>query len=156
MALYTDQSFPSIAPLGTIPVPIPRIGGNVAPPTVHPNDPVVLQLNDTTRVTVFTSLTNALRCMEQMRQREQWLLQASDDIFIVSCGAKMIVCESTLINQKLFASFMPIYVRKSNSLRPSQHELPDAARRCAPERRLLSPGTDNPEQLRPHQHARSS
>ena len=110
MALYTDQSFPSIAPLGAIPVPIPRIGGNVAPPTVHPHDAVVLQLNDTTRVTVFTSLTNALRCMEQMRQREQWLLQASDDIFIVSCGAKMIICESTLINQKLFASFMPIYV----------------------------------------------
>ena len=48
--------------------------------------------------------------MEQMRQREQWLLQASDDIFIVSCGAKMFVCESTLINQKLFASFMPQYI----------------------------------------------
>ena len=87
------------------------VSGNVAPPTVHPNDPVVLQLNDTTReITVFSSLTNALRCMEQMRQREQWLLQASDDIFIVSCGAKLVVCESTLINQKLFASFMPIYV----------------------------------------------
>ena len=110
MALYTDQSFPSIAPLGTIPVPIPRISGNIAPPTVHPTDPVVLQLSDSTNVTVFTSLTNALRCMEQMRQREQWLLQASDDIFIVSCGAKLIVCESTLINQKLFASFMPIYI----------------------------------------------
>ena len=110
MALFTDQSFSSIAPLGTIPVPVPHIGGNVAPPTVHPTDPVVLQLSDTTRVTVFSSLTNALRCMEQMRQRDQWLLQASDDVFIVSCGAKMIVCESTLINQKLFASFMPIYV----------------------------------------------
>ena len=110
MALCTDRSFPSIAPLGAIPAPIPWIGGNVAPPTVHPTDPVVLQLTDSTRVAVFTSLTNALRCMEQMRQREQWLLQASDDIFIVSCGAKMIICESTLINHKLFASFTPIYV----------------------------------------------
>ena len=45
-----------------------------------------------------------------MRQREQWSKQASDDVLVVSCGAKLLVCEATLINQKLFASFMPIYV----------------------------------------------
>ena len=110
MALYTDRSFPSIAPLGAIIVPIPSKQCVPAPPPAHATDPVVLDLSDSTRVTVFSSLTNALRCMEQMRQREQWLLQASDDIFIVSCGAKMFVCESTLINQKLFASFMPQYI----------------------------------------------
>ena len=45
-----------------------------------------------------------------MRQRDQWLLQASDDVFIVSCGAKLFICEATLVNQKPFASFMPTYV----------------------------------------------
>ena len=110
-AIFTDASFPSIAPAGAIAIPVPTIAGRGAGP--YPgarNDPVILTLSDTTRVTVFDKLLNGMRPMEQMRQRDQWLLQASDDVFIASCGAKLLICEATLVNQKLFASFMPTYV----------------------------------------------
>lgn len=113
MALFTDQSFPSVYPAGPVAIPRPYLGPGSAQAETYPpanvNDPVVLDLSDSTRVTVFDKKINALRCMEQMRQREQWLLQASDDIFIVSCGTKLLICESTLVNQKLFASFHPCY-----------------------------------------------
>ena len=49
--------------------------------------------------------------MEFMRQRSQWMLQASDDVAIVSVGAaKLLILEMSLLNQKLLASFSPSYV----------------------------------------------
>jgi hypothetical protein len=49
--------------------------------------------------------------MEFMRQRNQWLLQASDDVAIVSVGGvKLLLMEQTLVNQKLLASFSPSYL----------------------------------------------
>jgi hypothetical protein len=104
--LFTAASFPDVtAPLAPI-----IQGAQATLPPAHQNDPVTLQLTDGTQVTVFDTKYTALRCMEYMRRRNQSLLQASDDVFIVSTGTKLVICESTLINQKLFASFAPNYV----------------------------------------------
>jgi NAD(P)-dependent dehydrogenase (short-subunit alcohol dehydrogenase family) len=47
--------------------------------------------------------------MEFMRQRDQWLLQVSDDVACVNAGPKLILLEMSLTNQKPLASFSPSY-----------------------------------------------
>jgi hypothetical protein len=72
---------------------------------------VILTLSDGTTAQVFDTLETALKCMEFMRLRNQWLLQASDDVAIVSVGGvKLLLMEQTLVNQKLLASFSPSYL----------------------------------------------
>jgi hypothetical protein len=102
-AIFDDTSFAGVQPRDAY-----GTDGAIIP-IQHPDHAVQLLLSDRTLVTVFSSVTVALRCMEFMHLREQWLLQASDDIIIVSCGAKLILAEASLVNQKLLASFMPVY-----------------------------------------------
>ena len=46
-----------------------------------------------------------------MRLRNQWLLQLSDDIMAISVsGTKLLLLESSLTNQKLISSFLPLYL----------------------------------------------
>lgn len=71
-----------------------------------------LTLTDGSTVQVFDQLDAALRCMEWMRTRNSpmWLLQASDDVVVVSVSStKLLILEQTLVNQKLLASFAPCY-----------------------------------------------
>ena len=101
MALFTEGLFPL-----TFDLPV-RVVGTPA----GANDPVVLQLGDGTQVTVFDTLTTALRLLAYMRRNAQWNVQGSDDIMVVPINAvKGMVLESNLINQKLVTSFLPTYI----------------------------------------------
>ena len=100
--LFTGASFASI----TRPSPTNVVGN---PPNA--SDAVGITLSDGSTIQVFDQLETALKCMEYMRQRSQWMLQASDDVAIVSVGAtKLLILEMSLLNQKLLASFSPSYV----------------------------------------------
>ena len=84
--------------------------GETAPPT-SPDVSISLALSDGTSVTVFDKKTTALSLMRSMRIRNQWLLQLSDDILTINVsGTKLILLESSLTNQKLISSFLPIYM----------------------------------------------
>ena len=92
---------------------VPRIGLN-ALGFRWPNDsadPVDLRLSDGTTVRCFDSKITALSLLEQMRNRRQAYVSLSDDVacYAVSQGAKLIVCENTLQNQRLWASFSADY-----------------------------------------------
>jgi hypothetical protein len=116
-SIFNSASFPSIATIDR-----PTIGGVLQPSGVAagditqdqlPNgtDSVVLTLSDGTSPIIFDSKWTALRCLKLMVERGQWLLQASDDVMIVSVShTKLLVAEATLINQKLFSSFLPVYL----------------------------------------------
>jgi hypothetical protein len=102
MALFTAASFPGVA---SYPAP----AGQTTMP--RPSDVVSLTLSDGSTVVVFDAASTGLLCMEYMRQRNQWMLQVNDDVAIISVGAcKLLVCEMTLINQKLWSSFAPAYM----------------------------------------------
>ena len=104
MALFTDTSFTGIALVQ------PYVSGAQLVTPGHPNDAVILTTSDGQTITVFDKATNALRCLEFMRVHAQWLLQPSDDVMIVSVGyTKLLIMETTLINQKLITSFTPVY-----------------------------------------------
>jgi hypothetical protein len=115
-AIFNSTSFPSIT---TVDRPI--IAGQLQPPGIvgditqeqlpHGTDPVYLTLSDGTSPTIFDSKWTALRCMRLMRERGQWMLQASDDVMIIAVSdAKLLIAEATLINQKLFSGFLPVYI----------------------------------------------
>ena len=92
---------------------VPRIGlaalGARWP--TNPDDPVDLRLSDGTTVRCFDSKITALPLLEQTRVRKQAYVSLSDDVscYAVSQGAKLIVCENTLQNQRLRASFSADY-----------------------------------------------
>jgi hypothetical protein len=100
--LFTSTSFASTARVN------PQ---NVVGNPTGAGDPVSLTLSDGSSVQVFDNLDSALRCLEFMRQRNQWMLQASDDVTIVSVGStKLLLLEMSLVNQRLLASFAPAYM----------------------------------------------
>ena len=60
-------------------------GENVAPS--NPTRPTIMTLSDGSTVTVADQKIAALGLMEVMRERRQWMLQLSDDVFVISIGA---------------------------------------------------------------------
>lgn len=99
-AIFTADSFPGVTlaqPSGIL----------TNPPAAA--DPVSILLSDGQNVVVFASVTVALQCLEFMRQRSQYLLQASDDVAVISTGTKLILLEMTLTNQKLMSSYVLTY-----------------------------------------------
>ncbi len=85
---------------------VPVTGGTPANPTTAVN----LTTSEGV-VSVFDSLETALRLMAQMRRHSQWYCHASEDVLIVSVShVKLLVVEATFVNQKLFNSFVPMYV----------------------------------------------
>jgi hypothetical protein len=100
-AIFTSAQFAGIqrkTPVG--------VTGN--PPGA--SDQIRLSLSDGSTSLVFDSTETALKCMEFMRTRSQWMLQVNDDIALISCSAvKLLVCEMSLTSQKMLASFSPIY-----------------------------------------------
>ena len=110
-SLFDDSSFPSITD-----VDYPWINGTRQTSIPNQLAEVTMSLTDGTLQRVFNSKRTALRCLKQMLARGQWMLQASDDIIVVAVGdAKLLVCEATLVNQKLFASFIPQYIKGRTS-----------------------------------------
>ena len=84
---------------------------NVTGNPVEAGNAVSLTLSDGASLQVFDNLETALKCLEFMRQRSQWMLQASDDVTIVSVGStKLLLLEMSLVNQRLLASFAPAYM----------------------------------------------
>ena len=70
---------------------------------------MLLQLTDGTVALVFDSLNTALKLLAFMRTNGQWQVWASDDVIFVSISAvKGLVLESSLTNQKLITSFLPL------------------------------------------------
>jgi hypothetical protein len=52
--------------------------------------------------------------MEAMRSRRQWMLQLSDDVFVISIGAtKLLFCENNLTLQRFVTSFHGVYLHGS-------------------------------------------
>jgi hypothetical protein len=86
------------------------VGMSGAP--AHPGDAVTLALSDGQVITVFDTLTTALKLANLMRTHKQWTVAASEDVTIAlaSGGIKMLVCENTLQNQKLLTSLVPCYI----------------------------------------------
>ena len=78
---------------------------------VSPNDPIMLPLSDGTVVQVFDTKRTALSLLKQMRTvGKTWNVYASEDVLCMAVShTKMILCETNLVNQKLFSSFAPIY-----------------------------------------------
>ena len=75
----------------------------------HQNDSVRLEMSDGTVALVFDKLATCLKLLAFMRTNSQWQVWASDDVIIVSIGAvKGLVIESSLTNQKLITSYLPI------------------------------------------------
>ena len=78
----------------------------------NPTDPVNIIKSDGVTETVFADLNTALRCLAFMVARNQYYLQASDDIIIVNVsGTKLLILETTFLNQKLLNSFNMVYSR---------------------------------------------
>jgi hypothetical protein len=61
---------------------------------------------------VFDKLETALKCLAFMDARYQYYLMANDDIMIVNVsGVKLLILETTFMNQKLMNSFNICYLR---------------------------------------------
>ena len=87
--------------------------GTVGPP---PNaaTPVTLALSDGNTLTIADQKVTALALMEAMRQRRQWMIQLSDDVFAISIGAtKIMFCENSLTLQRWVTSFHGVYLHGS-------------------------------------------
>jgi hypothetical protein len=83
----------------------------LGPTPAHQNAAVNLQLSEGTVAQVFDKLSTALKLLSFMRRNSQWNVYASDDVVCVSVGAaKLLVLESSLLNQKLITSYLPIYL----------------------------------------------
>jgi len=79
-------------------------GADGAPPSA--TLPITLTLSDGSTVTVADQKIAALGLMEVMRERRQWMLQLSDDVFVISIGAtKLLFCENSLAIQRIVTSF---------------------------------------------------
>lgn len=104
--LFTAASFPGV----TRPAPVLPTGLTGTNPA-GASDAVSLTLSDGSVAQVFDTLEAALRCMAYMQAQNMWLLQASDDVAVVSVsGTKLLCLEMTLVNQKMLASFLPTYI----------------------------------------------
>lgn len=100
--IFTSDSFSSYS------VETPTSGQVVG----NPSDPVNIVKSDGTTETVFADVLTALRCLNFMVSRNQYYLQANDDIIIVNIsGTKLLILETTFLNQKLLNSFNISYVR---------------------------------------------
>jgi hypothetical protein len=98
MALFTESQFSNA-------YDVPEGGTTPA----HQNDGVMLPMSDGTVALVFDAVSTALKLLAFMRTNGQWNVWGSDDIIFVSItGVKGLVLESSLINQKLITSYLPI------------------------------------------------
>ena len=107
MALITIDRFPVDKQWDYL-VPFGEVPRTPQPP--HYAAPVLLPLSNGRVVTVFDSLRTALLLMEQMRVNKQSFVYAGEDCMVISVNYhKLLVCEPTLIIQKLLSAYTPVY-----------------------------------------------
>jgi len=94
MSLFSTGDFPAA-------FDIPQ-GQTSIPNAAHG---VLLTLQDSSVVSVFSSVEVAMQCLKAMKERGQWFRQGSEDIVIVSNGSKLLVLEASLVNQKMLQQF---------------------------------------------------
>jgi hypothetical protein len=74
--------------------------------------PVNLIMSDGSINTIFDSVATGLKLLEFMNSRNQYYLQASDDLMVINVdGVKLLLIETSFMNQKLMNSFSFIYSR---------------------------------------------
>ena len=101
MVLFSSNSFPQSSAL--------PISGQVG--TVQVVGSINLIKSDGTTETVFDSVQTALNCLAFMSARNQYYLMANDDIMIINvCNVKLLILETTFLNQKLLNSFTLSYI----------------------------------------------
>ena len=72
--------------------------------------PVSLTLSHGTVQTIGDSI-DLLSLLWKMRGNRSWMMYASEDVVCVSvCGVKMLVMETSLINQRLLNLYAPMYM----------------------------------------------
>ena len=100
MALFTEASL-------TVAYDVPT--GETTP--ANAASAVLLHLSDGSAITVFDTLAGGLKLMAHLRTNRQWHCYGSDDVLVVSVSAsKLLLLETTLVNQKLITSFLPVYI----------------------------------------------
>ena len=73
---------------------------------------VNLFMSDGTTNTIFDSVYTGLNVLEFMMSRNQYYLMGSDDVMIINVdGVKLLILETTFMNQKLMNSFSFHYIR---------------------------------------------
>ena len=71
-----------------------------------------LFMSDGTTNSIFDSVYTGLNTLEFMMSRNQYYLMASDDVMLVNVdGVKLLILETTFMNQKLMNSFSFHYIR---------------------------------------------
>jgi len=71
-----------------------------------------LIMSDGTTNTIFDSVYTGLNTLEFMMSRNQYYLMASDDVMIINVdGVKLLILETTFVNQKLMNSLSFHYIR---------------------------------------------
>ena len=84
-------------PSGTITIP----GGNVS-----------FLKSDGTNAIIFNSVQDGLTCLQFMHSKGMYYLQLSDDITLINIsGVKLLILETTFLNQKLMNAFHFSYIR---------------------------------------------
>ena len=77
------------------------VGGNVS-----------ITKDDGSTVVVFNSAQDGLTCLQTMYSKNMYYLQASEDIMIINVsGVKLIILETTVMNQKLMNNYTFAYIR---------------------------------------------
>jgi hypothetical protein len=77
------------------------VGGNVS-----------ITLSDSSSVIIFNSVADGLTCLQFMHSNGLYYLQLSESIMLINIGgAKMLIVETTFINQKLLNSYHFCYIR---------------------------------------------
>ena len=73
---------------------------------------ISLIMSDGTTKTIFDNVYTGLNTLEFMMRRNQYYLMASDDIMLINVdGVKLLILETTFMNQKLMNSFSFHYIR---------------------------------------------
>jgi len=77
------------------------VGGNVS-----------ITLEDGSTVVVFNSVQDGLTALQSMHSQNMYYLQASDDIMIINIsGVKLLILQTTFMNQKLMNNYTFAYLR---------------------------------------------
>jgi len=88
------------------------IASNYLATTALSTSGVNLIMSDGTTNTIFDSVYTGLNTLEFMMSRNQYYLMASDDVMLINVdGVKLLLIETTFMNQKLMNSFSFHYIR---------------------------------------------
>ena len=68
--------------------------------------------DDGSTVVIFNSVQDGLTCLQTMYSKNMYYLQASEDIMIINVsGVKLLILETTVMNQKLMNNYTFAYLR---------------------------------------------